>query len=81
MRFEPWQGKRVGNGGLRSFRIVVLGLINAHLQYRELVLGLNYLNELCRLIAGGTLDRADSYIFSGALVYSFVKTLLPLFGV
>ncbi|KAM7512118.1 hypothetical protein LguiB_010993 [Lonicera macranthoides] len=30
---------------------------------------------------GGILDRVDSYIFTGALVYSFVKTLLPLYGV
>ncbi|XP_020530065.1 phosphatidate cytidylyltransferase 4, chloroplastic isoform X4 [Amborella trichopoda] len=30
---------------------------------------------------GGLLDRVDSYIFTGALVYSFVKTGLPLFGV
>lgn len=30
---------------------------------------------------GGILDRADSYIFTGALCYSFVKTALPLFGV
>jgi phosphatidate cytidylyltransferase len=30
---------------------------------------------------GGILDRVDSYIFTGALVYSFVKIGLPLFGV
>lgn len=30
---------------------------------------------------GGILDRADSYIFTGALAYSFVKIFLPLFGV
>lgn len=30
---------------------------------------------------GGVLDRADSYIFTGALAYSFVKIFLPLFGV
>ncbi|GAB2235342.1 hypothetical protein Droror1_Dr00025765 [Drosera rotundifolia] len=30
---------------------------------------------------GGVLDRADSYIFTGALAYSFVKVFLPLFGV
>lgn len=30
---------------------------------------------------GGLLDRVDSYIFTGALAYSFVKTLLPLYGV
>ncbi|XP_059312927.1 phosphatidate cytidylyltransferase 4, chloroplastic [Lycium ferocissimum] len=30
---------------------------------------------------GGILDRVDSYIFTGALVYSFVKMLLPLYGV
>eukprot|EP00850_Spirogloea_muscicola_P022052 SM000275S10308 [mRNA] locus=s275:52141:53853:+ [translate_table: standard] len=29
---------------------------------------------------GGILDRVDSYIFTGALVYSFVKVGLPLFG-
>lgn len=31
--------------------------------------------------AGGVLDRADSYVFTGALAYSFVKTFLPLYGV
>lgn len=31
--------------------------------------------------AGGILDRVDSYIFTGALAYSFVKTFLPLYGV
>ncbi|KAG8391433.1 hypothetical protein BUALT_Bualt01G0187300 [Buddleja alternifolia] len=30
---------------------------------------------------GGVLDRVDSYIFTGALAYSFVKTLLPLYGI
>ncbi|PSS35966.1 Phosphatidate cytidylyltransferase [Actinidia chinensis var. chinensis] len=30
---------------------------------------------------GGVLDRADSYIFTGALAYSFIKTFLPLYGV
>lgn len=30
---------------------------------------------------GGILDRSDSYIFTGALAYSFVKTFLPLYGV
>ncbi|KAI6706562.1 hypothetical protein NL676_009524 [Syzygium grande] len=30
---------------------------------------------------GGILDRVDSYIFTGALMYSFVKTILPLYGV
>lgn len=30
---------------------------------------------------GGILDRVDSYMFTGALAYSFVKTFLPLFGV
>lgn len=30
---------------------------------------------------GGILDRLDSYIFTGALVHSFVKIGLPLFGV
>ncbi|GBG88082.1 hypothetical protein CBR_g46453 [Chara braunii] len=29
---------------------------------------------------GGILDRVDSYVFTGALVYSFVKIGLPLFG-
>ncbi|KAJ7514508.1 hypothetical protein O6H91_23G048100 [Diphasiastrum complanatum] len=29
---------------------------------------------------GGMLDRVDSYLFTGALVYSFVKVGLPLFG-
>ena len=33
------------------------------------------------LFAGGVLDRVDSYIFTGALAYSFVKTFVPLFGV
>lgn len=31
--------------------------------------------------AGGILDRVDSYMFTGALAYSFVKILLPLNGV
>ncbi|GLJ13555.1 hypothetical protein SUGI_0215230 [Cryptomeria japonica] len=30
---------------------------------------------------GGLLDRVDSYLFTGALVYSFVKIGLPLYGV
>ncbi|XP_042472862.1 phosphatidate cytidylyltransferase 4, chloroplastic-like [Zingiber officinale] len=30
---------------------------------------------------GGILDRLDSYVFTGALCYSFVKIGLPLFGV
>lgn len=30
---------------------------------------------------GGILDRSDSYIFTGALAYSFVKAFLPLYGV
>ncbi|XP_073154887.1 phosphatidate cytidylyltransferase 4, chloroplastic-like [Henckelia pumila] len=30
---------------------------------------------------GGILDRCDSYIFTGALAHSFVKTFLPLYGV
>uniref|UniRef100_A0A6N2MVH4 phosphatidate cytidylyltransferase n=1 Tax=Salix viminalis TaxID=40686 RepID=A0A6N2MVH4_SALVM len=30
---------------------------------------------------GGILDRSDSYIFTGALAYSFIKTFLPLYGV
>ncbi|CAA3000020.1 Hypothetical predicted protein [Olea europaea subsp. europaea] len=30
---------------------------------------------------GGLLDRVDSYIFTGALAYSFVKIFLPLYGV
>ncbi|XP_047950668.1 phosphatidate cytidylyltransferase 4, chloroplastic-like isoform X1 [Salvia hispanica] len=30
---------------------------------------------------GGILDRADSYIFTGALAHSFVKTFLPLYGI
>ncbi|KAK6240028.1 hypothetical protein QUC31_005497 [Theobroma cacao] len=30
---------------------------------------------------GGILDRVDSYIFTGALAYSFVKILLPVYGV
>lgn len=33
------------------------------------------------MVAGGILDRVDSYIFTGALVYSFVKVGIPLFGV
>jgi len=31
--------------------------------------------------AGGVLDRADSYLFTGALAYNFVKTFLPVYGV
>ncbi|GAV87413.1 CTP_transf_1 domain-containing protein [Cephalotus follicularis] len=30
---------------------------------------------------GGILDRVDSYIFTGALSYSVVKTFMPLYGV
>ncbi|XP_058086734.1 phosphatidate cytidylyltransferase 4, chloroplastic-like [Magnolia sinica] len=30
---------------------------------------------------GGLLDRVDSYVFTGALAYAYVKTMLPLFGV
>ncbi|PON47304.1 Phosphatidate cytidylyltransferase [Parasponia andersonii] len=30
---------------------------------------------------GGLLDRVDSYLFTGALAYSFVKIFLPLYGV
>ncbi|KAK8501401.1 hypothetical protein V6N11_034488 [Hibiscus sabdariffa] len=30
---------------------------------------------------GGILDRVDSYMFTGALAYSFVKILIPLYGV
>ncbi|WOG95492.1 hypothetical protein DCAR_0414814 [Daucus carota subsp. sativus] len=30
---------------------------------------------------GGILDRVDSYMFTGALAYSFVKIFLPLYGV
>ncbi|XP_061364930.1 phosphatidate cytidylyltransferase 4, chloroplastic-like isoform X2 [Gastrolobium bilobum] len=30
---------------------------------------------------GGVLDRVDSYVFTGALAYSFIKTFLPLYGV
>ncbi|XP_010544617.1 PREDICTED: phosphatidate cytidylyltransferase 4, chloroplastic [Tarenaya hassleriana] len=30
---------------------------------------------------GGILDRVDSYIFTGALAYSFIKTFLRLYGV
>nr|XP_027106491.1 phosphatidate cytidylyltransferase 4, chloroplastic-like [Coffea arabica] len=30
---------------------------------------------------GGILDRVDSYVFTGALAYTFVKTFLPLYGV
>ncbi|RWW15340.1 hypothetical protein GW17_00020830 [Ensete ventricosum] len=33
------------------------------------------------ICAGGILDRVDSYVFTGALCYSFVKIVLPLFGV
>lgn len=31
--------------------------------------------------AGGLLDRVDSYIFSGALAYSYIKAFMPLYGV
>ncbi|XP_062218067.1 phosphatidate cytidylyltransferase 4, chloroplastic-like isoform X1 [Phragmites australis] len=30
---------------------------------------------------GGILDRVDSYVFTGALCYSFIKVALPLYGV
>lgn len=30
---------------------------------------------------GGVLDRFDSYIFTGALVFFMVKYLFPLYGV
>ncbi|PWZ21173.1 Phosphatidate cytidylyltransferase 4, chloroplastic [Zea mays] len=30
---------------------------------------------------GGILDRVDSYVFTGALCYSFVRVALPLYGV
>uniref|UniRef100_A0A0A0KFQ2 Phosphatidate cytidylyltransferase n=1 Tax=Cucumis sativus TaxID=3659 RepID=A0A0A0KFQ2_CUCSA len=30
---------------------------------------------------GGLLDRVDSYIFSGALAYSYIKAFMPLYGV
>ncbi|TKY47236.1 Phosphatidate cytidylyltransferase 4 [Spatholobus suberectus] len=30
---------------------------------------------------GGVLDRVDSYLFTGALAYNFIKTFLPLYGV
>ncbi|KAL2333053.1 hypothetical protein Fmac_014266 [Flemingia macrophylla] len=30
---------------------------------------------------GGILDRVDSYVFTGALAYNFIKTFLPLYGV
>ncbi|KAJ0779256.1 putative phosphatidate cytidylyltransferase [Helianthus annuus] len=30
---------------------------------------------------GGILDRVDSYVFTGALVYAFVRNVLPLYGV
>ncbi|WOL19273.1 phosphatidate cytidylyltransferase 2 [Canna indica] len=30
---------------------------------------------------GGILDRLDSYVFTGALCYSFAKIVLPLYGV
>jgi hypothetical protein len=32
-------------------------------------------------IAGGILDRVDSYVFTGALCYSFVRVALPSYGV
>jgi hypothetical protein len=31
--------------------------------------------------SGGILDRVDSYVFTGALCYSFVRVALPLYGV
>lgn len=30
---------------------------------------------------GGLLDRFDSYIFTGAVAYVYVKIVLPLFGI
>ncbi|KAM0015798.1 putative phosphatidate cytidylyltransferase [Helianthus debilis subsp. tardiflorus] len=30
---------------------------------------------------GGILDRVDSYVFTGALVYAFVRNVLPLYGI
>ncbi|KAL8235647.1 hypothetical protein R6Q59_016728 [Mikania micrantha] len=30
---------------------------------------------------GGILDRVDSYVFTGALAYAYVRNLLPLYGV
>ncbi|XP_047341994.1 phosphatidate cytidylyltransferase 4, chloroplastic-like [Impatiens glandulifera] len=30
---------------------------------------------------GGILDRVDSYLFTGSLAYSFIKTFLPVYGV
>lgn len=30
---------------------------------------------------GGILDRVDSYVFTGALCYSFIKVALPMYGV
>ncbi|KAJ9538995.1 hypothetical protein OSB04_031728 [Centaurea solstitialis] len=30
---------------------------------------------------GGILDRVDSYIFTGALAYAFVRNLIPVYGV
>ncbi|CAN1332074.1 Phosphatidate cytidylyltransferase 4, chloroplastic [Linum perenne] len=38
-------------------------------------------NVFIDLVNCGILDRVDSYIFTGALAYSFVKIVLPLYGV
>ncbi|KAK3033783.1 hypothetical protein RJ639_034225 [Escallonia herrerae] len=43
--------------------------------------GITFTNSWNLSLEGGILDRVDSYIFTGALAYSFVKTLLPLYGV
>lgn len=51
--------------------------------YGVYVLRLNKFVKLTsnHVLSGGILDRVDSYIFTGALVYSFVKAVLPLYGV